>query len=40
MIGRLRSVVVDGKDPKGVAAFHSGLLGGTVDADGDTWVDQ
>src|SRR4029078_5967442 len=38
MIGRLRSVVVDCKDPKGLAAFYSGVLGGTVDAVDDTWV--
>ncbi len=38
MIGRLRSVVVDCKDPKGLAAFYSGVLGGTVDVVDDTWV--
>ena len=30
MIGRLRSVVVNYKDPKGLAAFYSGVLGGTI----------
>jgi catechol-2,3-dioxygenase len=38
MIGQLRSVVVDCKDPHGLAAFYSRLLGGTVDAEDDTWV--
>jgi catechol 2,3-dioxygenase-like lactoylglutathione lyase family enzyme len=38
MIGQLRSVVVDCKDPHGLAAFYSGLLGGTLDAEDDTWV--
>jgi catechol 2,3-dioxygenase-like lactoylglutathione lyase family enzyme len=38
MIGELRSVVVDCKDPKGLATFYSGVLGGTVEAEDDTWV--
>jgi catechol-2,3-dioxygenase len=38
MIGSLRSVVVDCKDPRGLATFYAGLLGGTVDAEDDTWV--
>jgi catechol 2,3-dioxygenase-like lactoylglutathione lyase family enzyme len=38
MIGSLRSVVVDCKDPRGLAAFYAGLLGGSVDAEDDTWV--
>ena len=38
MIGQLRSVVVDCKDPKALATFYSGVLGGTVDAEDDTWV--
>jgi len=38
MIGRLRSVVVDCKDPKGLAAFYAGVLGGMVHAVDDTWV--
>jgi catechol-2,3-dioxygenase len=38
MIGKLRSVVVDCKDPRGLATFYAGLLGGTVDAEDDTWV--
>ncbi|HZN80300.1 MAG TPA: VOC family protein, partial [Mycobacterium sp.] len=38
MIGQLRSVVVDCKDPKGLATFYEGLLGGTIDAEEDTWV--
>jgi catechol-2,3-dioxygenase len=38
MIGQLRSVVVDCKDPRSLATFYSELLGGTVDAEDDTWV--
>jgi catechol 2,3-dioxygenase-like lactoylglutathione lyase family enzyme len=38
MIGQLRSVVVDCKDPRGLAEFYYGLLGGTLDAEDDTWV--
>ena len=38
MIGRLFSVVVDCKDPQGLAAFYAELLGGTVEAEDDTWV--
>jgi catechol 2,3-dioxygenase-like lactoylglutathione lyase family enzyme len=38
MIGELRSVVVDCKDPKGLATFYFGVLGGTVEAEDDTWV--
>ncbi|MFL6085250.1 MAG: VOC family protein [Mycobacterium sp.] len=38
MIGKLRSVVVDCKDPHGLATFYCGVLGGTVDAEDDTWV--
>jgi catechol 2,3-dioxygenase-like lactoylglutathione lyase family enzyme len=38
MIGQLRSVVVDCKDPKGLATFYCDLIGGTVDAEDDTWV--
>jgi catechol 2,3-dioxygenase-like lactoylglutathione lyase family enzyme len=38
MIGQLRSVVVDCKDPHGLATFYSGLLGGTLDAEDNTWV--
>lgn len=38
MIGQLRSVVVDCKDPRALATFYSGVIGGTVDAEDDTWV--
>lgn len=38
MIGQLRSVVVDCKDPHGLGTFYYGLLGGTLDAEDDTWV--
>jgi len=38
MIGRLRSVVLDTKDPRQLAAFYAGVLGGEVEAQDDTWV--
>jgi predicted enzyme related to lactoylglutathione lyase len=38
MIGQLRSVVVDCREPKALAVFYAGLIGGTVDAEDDTWV--
>ena len=38
MIGELRSVVVDCRDPKGLATFYSGVLGGTVEPEDETWV--
>jgi catechol-2,3-dioxygenase len=38
MIGSLRSVVVDCKHPRALATFYAGLLGGTVNAEDDTWV--
>ena len=34
MIGKLRSVVLDTKDPAGLAKFYGGVLGGTVEARG------
>jgi catechol-2,3-dioxygenase len=38
MIGRLRSVVLDTKDPRHLAEFYAGVLGGDVEAQDDTWV--
>jgi catechol 2,3-dioxygenase-like lactoylglutathione lyase family enzyme len=38
MIGQLRSVVLDCKDPAKLADFYAGILGGTVNKDEDTWV--
>ena len=38
MIGQLHSVVVDCKDPNALATFYSSVIGGTVDAEDDTWV--
>jgi catechol 2,3-dioxygenase-like lactoylglutathione lyase family enzyme len=38
VIGQLRSVVVDCKDPHALAEFYYGLLGGTLDAEEYTWV--
>lgn len=39
MIGRLSAVVLDCPDPAALAAFYSELVGGTVDADDESWVD-
>jgi catechol 2,3-dioxygenase-like lactoylglutathione lyase family enzyme len=38
MIGTLRSVVIDCKDPRRLADFYAGLLGGVPEAQDDTWV--
>jgi catechol-2,3-dioxygenase len=38
MIGTLRSVVVDCRDPRVLADFYAGLLGGIPVATDDTWV--
>jgi catechol 2,3-dioxygenase-like lactoylglutathione lyase family enzyme len=38
MIGTLRSVVLDCRDPHRLAAFYAELLGGEVAAEDDTWV--
>ncbi|MCV7012348.1 VOC family protein [Mycolicibacterium madagascariense] len=38
MIGTLRSVVLDTRDPAGLAAFYAAVLGGDVTAQDDTWV--
>ena len=42
MIGKLRSVVVDTRDPLALATFWAGVLGGRVmtdeDENDDTWV--
>jgi catechol 2,3-dioxygenase-like lactoylglutathione lyase family enzyme len=38
MIGKLRSVVLDCRDPLALASFYSGVLGGTVEKEDDTWV--
>jgi catechol-2,3-dioxygenase len=38
MMGRLRSVVVDGKDPATLAAFYAKVLGGQVRVSDATWV--
>ncbi|WP_329132579.1 VOC family protein [Streptomyces sp. NBC_01476] len=39
MIGTLGAVVLDCPDPKALAAFYAELVGGTVDAEDDEWVD-
>ena len=38
MIGKLRSVVLDCRDPLALASFYAGVLGGTVEKEDDTWV--
>jgi catechol-2,3-dioxygenase len=38
MIGKLRSVVLDTKDPQLLAEFYAALLGGEVVPEDDTWV--
>jgi hypothetical protein len=38
MIGTLRAVVIDCRDPRGLADFYAGLLGGVPEPDDDTWV--
>ncbi|MBD0740466.1 VOC family protein [Streptomyces sp. CBMA29] len=39
MIGTLGAVVLDCPDPRALAAFYAELVGGTVDASEDDWVD-
>jgi len=38
MIGKLRSVVIDCREPRTVADFWAGVLGGTVSQDDPDWV--
>jgi catechol-2,3-dioxygenase len=38
MIGKLRSVVLDCRDPLQLATFYAGLLGGSVEKEDDTWA--
>jgi len=38
MIGKLRSVVVDCKDPLQLATFYQGVIGGSLAKEDDTWV--
>lgn len=37
MIGKLRSIVLDTKDPAGLAKFYGDVLGGIVREDDETW---
>lgn len=37
-LARIRSVVLDCPDPRALADFYSGVLGGEVDAEADDWV--
>lgn len=39
MIGTLGAVVLDCPDPKALGAFYAEVLGGTLDAEDETWVD-
>ncbi|MFB7718604.1 VOC family protein [Nocardia sp. NPDC056100] len=38
MIGNLRSVVLDSRDPAALASFYQRVLGGTVETADDTWT--
>lgn len=38
MIGTLRSVVVDCREPRVLGEFYAGVLGGDLDAEDETWV--
>ena len=38
MIGKLRSVVIDCRDPHQLAAFYAEMLGGKSDAEDESWV--
>lgn len=38
MMGRLRSVVVDCREPRALAEFYAEMLGGDLSAEDDTWV--
>jgi catechol 2,3-dioxygenase-like lactoylglutathione lyase family enzyme len=37
-LARMRSVVLDCPNPRGLAEFYQGVLGGELDADQDDWV--
>lgn len=38
MIGTLRSVVLDCREPKALADFYAGVFGGDITAEEDDWV--
>jgi catechol 2,3-dioxygenase-like lactoylglutathione lyase family enzyme len=38
MIGKLRSVVLDCRDPLQLGTFYAGVLGGSLEKEDDTWV--
>jgi hypothetical protein len=38
MIGRVRSVVIDSRDPRGLAEFWAKVLGGTIVQEEPDWV--
>ncbi|HTW21397.1 MAG TPA: VOC family protein [Mycobacteriales bacterium] len=37
-LARMRSVVLDCPDPRALAEFYQGVLGGEMDADAEDWV--
>lgn len=39
MIGTLGAVVLDCPDPRALASFYAELVGGTIEAEDDTWID-
>jgi catechol 2,3-dioxygenase-like lactoylglutathione lyase family enzyme len=38
MLGKLRSTVIDCRDPRQLATFYAGVLGGSLHEEDDTWV--
>ena len=38
MIGKLRSTVIDCRDPRELATFYAGVLGGSLHEEDETWV--
>jgi catechol 2,3-dioxygenase-like lactoylglutathione lyase family enzyme len=38
MIGKLRSTVIDCRDPRALATFYAGVLGGTLHEEDDAWL--
>ncbi|SEH46671.1 hypothetical protein SAMN04489835_0129 [Mycolicibacterium rutilum] len=38
MIGQLRTVVLDSRNPRELGRFYAGVIGGDLDDEDDTWV--
>jgi catechol 2,3-dioxygenase-like lactoylglutathione lyase family enzyme len=38
MVGKLRSTVIDCRDPRRLATFYAGVLGGSIHEEDDTWT--